>query len=265
MKIYHFLNINNLKELEIYEVQLIDDNALDNLFNIFNEFNQNLIKLHIELFKFKNYLYDKEIKIKNNIELKNLKDFCFKYSDINKNYFEIKRYKINKLNIDKCINLEKIHIPYYFECNNIDILNNLKTIKIDYLENNNINFLNQILSYKKLNNLNIVFLLPIKNNNIIKILIDNINKIQKIKCKLYLNVTGIVQDSNRTFEIKSKTEKNSEKKYFKEFNKIINEQKIIFNYLKKFDIFSNNKKLYKEFRNINYFGKIKYLENFPVI
>lgn len=121
-----FKYLSNLKELELYDLELIDDNALDNLFNIFNEFNQNLIKLYIELFKFKNYLYDKEIKIKNNIELKNLKDFCFKFSDMNNNYyFVVKRYKINKLNIEKCFNLEKIRVPFYFECNNIDILNNL--------------------------------------------------------------------------------------------------------------------------------------------
>lgn len=113
--------------------------------------------------------------------------------------------------------------------------------------------------------LSIVFLLPFKNYNIIKTLIDNIKKIQKIKCRLFLNINGKVENIDKTLELKSKTEKNSEKKYFKEFNKIINEKKIEFNYLKKFDIFSYKKEFYKEFQNMNYFGKINFLEKFPII
>ena len=78
-------------------------------------------------------LFQNEIKLNTPIELKNLKKFSFKYYYDRKynNFFN--RFTINSFNIDKCPKLEEIRVPFYFECNNITVLNNLKRISINLL------------------------------------------------------------------------------------------------------------------------------------
>ena len=168
-----FKHLVNLQKLEIFKLNLENDDALSNLFQTFNKYNQNLISIEINNFDLKKMLYGNEVKLSIPLKLKNLKNFSFRClellngEEINTEngivFSYLDYYKINNFNIDKCEKLENIRVPYYFECNNAKVLNNLKKISIDLLEPNNIKFLKLILNCNNLRDLFISFLLPFHN------------------------------------------------------------------------------------------------------
>lgn len=52
-----FKHLVNLQKLEIYKLSQENDDALNNLFQTFNQYNQNLISLEINKFELENKLY----------------------------------------------------------------------------------------------------------------------------------------------------------------------------------------------------------------
>ena len=255
-----FKYLTNLKELEIFELHLSNDNELDNLFKIFNKYNQKLKKLKIGKFKLKKMLYQNEIKLNTPIELKNLKIFSFKYYFDRKynNFFN--HFIINAFNIDKCTVLEEIRVPFYFECNNITVLNNLKRISINLLDTTNIKFLSMILNFKNLVNLYIRFLLPFKNYNILNYLYDNLGKIRKLECELQYNTIKNIIEKND--EISEEEIKNYNSEYINKINNIFKPKKL--EYIETLFVFPTSDD-YDVFKNLKYHDKNEFLKNFPNI
>ena len=255
-----FKYLTNLKELEIFELHLSNDNELDNLFKIFNKYNQKLKKLKIGKFKLKKMLYQNEIKLNTPIELKNLKIFSFKYYFDRKynNFFN--HFIINAFNIDKCTELEEIRVPFYFECNNITVLNNLKRISINLLDTTNIKFLSMILNCKNLDNLYIRFLLPFKNYNILNYLYDNLGKIRKLECELQYNTIKNIIEKND--EINEEEIKNYNSEYINKINNIFKSKKL--EYIETLFVFPRSDD-YDVFKNLKYHDKNEFLKNFPNI
>ena len=258
-----FRYLTNLKDLRIIKLYVKDDDELNNLFSIFNKYNHELVSLEICKFENKKMLNfkEKEIKLYTHLELKNLKKFIFKYQDEQEKYY-YNNFKINSFNIDKCEKLEEIRVPFYFECNNTNVLNNIKKISISLLETNNIEFLNLILRCNNLRELFISFLLPFQDYNIINTLYKKIGKIRRIECMIVLNVIGNLNSEEVIFDEKEEKKMNDE--YIRELNNIIKVKKLGWNYLEEFYVLPSNDD-YKNFENMKYNEKIEFLKNFPVI
>ena len=171
-------------------------------------------------------------------------------------------FKINTINIDKCEKLEEIRVPYYFECNSINVLNNLKKISIDLLETDNINFLDLILNCKNLNHLFISLLLPFKNYNILNYLYGNIKHVRKLECELHFNVNE-EKTEDQNIKIKEKL-KICEEEYINQIDSILKSEKMKNNYFEELYILPRDDD-YENFRKLKYDEKIKFLENFPII
>ena len=255
-----FKYLTNLKELDIFKLHLNNDNELDKLFKIFNQHNQELIKLEIGSLKLKKLLYKNEIKLNISIELKNLKIFSFKYNNniFYNNFFN--HSIINTINIDKCEQLEEIRVPFYFECNNVKVLNNLKIISINLLDTTNIKFLSMILKCRNLVNLYIRFLLPFKNYNILNYLFDNLGKIRNLECELNNNIIEDFIQKNAGISEEEIKINNSE--YIKQFKNLIKSKKIDF--IEKLCVFPTSDD-YDEFKNLKNKDKDEFLKNFPII
>ena len=204
-----------------------------------------------------------EITLNTPLELKNLKKFIFRFSEfeINNNFWN--HFKINTINIDKGENLEEIRFPFYFEYNNIFVLNKLKKISIDLIETNNIKFLNLILNCKNLKDLFLSFLLPFHNFNILKYLYDNIKNIRKLECELHYNII----DPNYEFEANDEQIKEKlklEKEYINQINELIKSKKLIYNYFEQFYVLPKDDD-YEDFRKLKYNEKLEKLKDFPII
>ena len=166
-----FKYLINLKYLNI---SCFNVNHLNDLIKALNKYNQNINDLRI--FILNDYYKDnKEINLEINLELKNLKNFEI-YYDYNFTY-HFNNYKINTFNFDKCPKIESITIPYYFECNNQEVLNNIKIINLTLFDTSNIEFLKKILSCENLNDLTIACIIPFKNLELLDYLFDHIGKI----------------------------------------------------------------------------------------
>ena len=252
-----------------------NDDDFNNLIKTFNEYNQNLTSIEIDSFHLEELLYGNEVKLSTPLQLKNLKKFLFRCSqflcgeeintDEGKVLSYLDYYKINIINIDKCEQLEYIRVPYYFECNNIKVLNNLKSISIDLFETNNIKFLKSILNCINLRELFISFLLPFHNYDIINYLYDNIGKIRAIESEINFNIMRkkyIKKDSIVTINAKNLTK--IENEYMERINYIMNEKKREKNFIEKFYVLPYDKD-YDTFRKMKYDEKMQFLKYFPLI
>ena len=268
-----FKYLINLKNLNIQNLYLKNDDELNKLFKTFNKYNQNLISIEIDNFYLNEMLYGDEVKLSTPLELKNLQKFSFRCSEhligeeINNEedvvFSYINYYKINIFNIDKCEKLEFIRVPYYFQCNNIKVLNNLKKISIDLLETDNFKFLDLILSCKNLKDLFISFLLPFKNYDIVKYLYENIGKIRGIESELHFNImkNNYIKKNS---EINAKSLKNFEKEYIIQINNIIKNKKSEMNFIEKLYVLPTDDD-YEDFKKMKYNEKIQFLKNFPIL
>ena len=252
----------NLEDLWIYTLSLKDFNNLNDIFEIFNNYNKNLEYIEICKVYFENIMETGQIPLNNLLNLQNLKKFIFRFSEFE--IFDSYEYyfKINTINIDNCEKLEEIRVPYYFECNNIKVLNNLKKISIDLLETDNVKFLDLILNCKNLRQLFISFLLPFKNYNILNYLYDNIKHVRKLECELHFNVNE-KKNEEQNIEVKEKL-KICENEYINQIDNIIKSEKIKNNYFEEFYILPKDDD-YENFRQLKYDKKIKFLEKFPII
>ena len=186
---YSFLKyLPKLKELHINGITIKNKNNLNYLFKTFNEYNKNLEILKIKHLYYKSIPYGDDIPLNVNIELKNLQKLYI-YDDLHIYGFYINIFKINRINIDKCENLKKIVIPYYFEFNNQKVLDSIENIRIYLFEPININFLNTILSCKNLKTLHLIFMLPFQNYQIIHTVFQNIGNIPIIEIETVAHVT----------------------------------------------------------------------------
>ena len=252
----------NLEDLWIYTLFLKDFNNLNDIFEIFNKHNKNLECIEICHVYFENIIKMSEIPLNVPLNLKKLKKFIFRFSEFE--IFDSYEYyfKINKINIDNCEKLEEIRVPYYFECNNKNVLNNLKKISIDLLETDNIAFLDLILNCKNLRYLFISFLLPFKNYNIINYLFDNIKHVRKLECELHFNFNEH-KNEEKSIEIKEKL-KICENEYKEQIDNIIKSEKIKNNYFEEFYILPKDDD-YENFRQLKYDERMKFLEKFEII
>ena len=267
-----FKHLVNLQKLEIFKLNLENDDALSNLFQTFNKYNQNLISIEINNFDLKKMLYGNEVKLSILLELKNLKNFSFRClellngEEINTEngivFSYLDYYKINNFNIDKCEKLENIRVPYYFECNNAKVLNNLKKISIDLLEPNNIKFLKLILNCNNLRDLFISFLLPFHNYDSINYLYENIGKVRGIECEIHFNIikNNYVKEKS---DINAKALTNFENEYMKQIKNIM-KNKNEMNFIEDLYVLPKYED-YEDFRKLDYDEKISILENFPII
>ena len=252
----------NLEDLWVCTLSLKDFSNLNDIFEIFNNYNKNLKSIEICTVFFENILEKGEIPLNTHLDLKNLTKFIFRFSEFQ--IFDSYEYyfKINTINIDKCEKLEEIRVPYYFECNSINVLNNLKKISIDLLETDNIKFLDLILNCKNLNHLFISFLLPFKNYNILNYLYGNIKHVRKLECELHFNVNE-EKTEDQNIKIKEKL-KICEEEYINQIDSIFKSEKNKNNYFEELYILPRDDD-YENFRKLKYDEKIKFLENFPII
>ena len=269
-----FKHLTNLKKLSINRLYMKNDDEFNNLIKTFNKYNQNLTSIEIDNFNIDTLLYGDAVTLSTPLELKNLKKFIFRCSELlegrpglnfenNEVLSYIDYYKINTFNIDKCEQLEDIRVPYYFECNNIKVLNNLKKISIDLFETNNIQFLKLILNCINLRELFISFLLPFHSYDIINYLYENIGKIRTIECEIHFNI--IEKNFVKENSIINVTNlKNIEIEYINKINNIINDKKRQKNFIENLFVLPNNED-YENFRKKKYNEKIQILKNLPII
>lgn len=158
--------------------------------------------------------------------------------------------------------MENIRVPYYFECNNTKVLNNLKKISIDLLDPNNIKFLKLILNCNNLRDLFISFLLPFHNYDSINYLYENIGKIRGLECEMHFNIikNNYVKEKS---DINAKALINFENEYMKIIKNIM-KKKNEMNFIEDLYVLPKYED-YEEFRKMNYDEKINILKNFPSI